>query len=119
MFGSLRVMWFEMCLFKFFLLFRILATCTTWLISTVFVLRSAAVPNGEIGRLVMSKTEMSSPVYPGCLIGLLMDGFFLRMSVKKFEPFSEKSHPPTNTSVFICQIAAVSKKFRANPFKTF
>lgn len=87
-------------LFKFYLL---LASYTTKLISSVFVLRSAAVPNGETGRVMAS---------PGstCLIGIVMDGFLLLMSVFgrttlnesvcQFEPFSEKSHPPTHISSY-------------------
>ncbi len=57
-------------LFKFYLL---LASYTTTLISSVFILCSAAVPSRQTGRVMTS---------PGstCLIGIVMDGFLLLMS---------------------------------------
>lgn len=84
-------------------------------------------PNGEIGRVVMSKTEMSSPVYTGCLTGLLIYDFFSLMSVlhetvEKFEPFSEKSHPITQISSYLPDrhifTIMCNNVFRANLFKT-
>lgn len=76
-------------MFKFYQHFRMLASYTALLISSVFVLCSAAVPSGDIGRVVMSKTDMTLPVCTGCLIGLVMDGFLLLVSAFRHTTLNE------------------------------
>lgn len=80
-------------------LFRLLSSYTTRLISSVFVLCSAA------GRVVMSKTEMTFPVSTGCLIGLVMDSFLLLMSAFRHtmvnESVTKLEEPLNNTHQFL------------------